>query len=172
MTNITVLLGDITTQTTEAIVNAANETLLGGGGVDGAIHEAAGPDLLDECRKLDGCPTGEARITNGYRLHAEYIVHTVGPVYAAKKDRAPEFLARCYRNSLTLAAQHMIRSISFPSISTGAYGYPINEAAPIAILSVRTYLNNYPDAFDEIRFVLHSQEDYTLYTRLLALPAL
>lgn len=167
MTKITAVLGDITTQTTEAIVNAANETLLGGGGVDGAIHDAAGPELLEECRKLDGCPTGEARITNGYRLPAEYIIHTVGPIYAVKKERAPVYLAACYKHSLDLAHAHLIRSVAFPSISTGAYGYPIDEAAPIAIATVRSWIKMHPDALDEVRFVLHREEDLKHYEMLL-----
>ncbi len=167
MTELTAVLGDITTQETEAIVNAANETLLGGGGVDGAIHEAAGPELLEECRKLDGCPTGEARITNGHLLPAGYIIHTVGPVYAAKKELAPVFLAACYKNSLDLAREHLIRSVAFPSISTGAYGYPIDEAAPVAIATVKAWVKKYPDALDEVRFVLHSEDDLILYEDLL-----
>ncbi len=168
MTNITTVLGDITTQQVEAIVNAANETLLGGGGVDGAIHEEAGPELLEECRKLGGCPTGEARITNGHRLSAEYVIHTVGPIYSIKKDQAPVYLAACYLNSLNLANAHLIRSIAFPSISTGAYGYPIAEAAPIAVKAVRTWIAEHPDALDEVRFVLHSAEDQQCYESILS----
>lgn len=165
---MTAILGDITEQQTEAIVNAANESLLGGGGVDGAIHEAAGPELLEECRKLGGCPTGEARITNGHHLLAEYVIHTVGPVYAMKKKQAPQFLAACYRSSLDLAHAHLIRTIAFPSISTGAYGYPINEAAPCAVETVRGWVAEHPDAFDEIRFVLHSAGDLAIYQHLLS----
>ncbi len=168
MTTVTAVQGDITRQEVEAIVNAANESLLGGGGVDGAIHGAAGPDLLEECRKLGGCPTGEARITNGHRLPAEYVIHTVGPVYAMKGPKAPEYLTRCYRASLDLAAAHMIRSIAFPSISTGAYGYPIEEAAPIAVTTVRQWVAEHPDALDEVRFVLFSREDLAVYDRLVS----
>lgn len=167
MTTITAIQGDITTQKIEAIVNAANESLLGGGGVDGAIHAAAGPELLEECRKLDGCPTGEARITNGHRLPAEYVIHAVGPVYAMKGPRAPEYLARCYRASLDLAAAHVIRAVAFPSISTGAYGYPIDEAALVAVEAVRKWIAEHPDALDEVRFVLHGSSDLALYERLL-----
>jgi O-acetyl-ADP-ribose deacetylase (regulator of RNase III) len=167
MTKINAVFGDITTQKVEAIVNAANETLLGGGGVDGAIHEAAGPELLEECRKIGGCPTGEARITNGHRLPAEYVIHAVGPVYAAKKELAPVFLAACYKNSLDLVREHLIRSVAFPSISTGAYGYPVDEAAPIAIATVRAWVRKYPDALDEVRFVLHSEDDLKRYDELL-----
>lgn len=167
MTKLTAVQGDITTQQIEAIVNAANESLLGGGGVDGAIHEAAGPALLEECRKLGGCPTGEARITNGHRLPAEYVIHAVGPVYAAKKAKAPEYLARCYRACLELAAAHLIRSVAFPSISTGAYGYPIEEAAPIAVATVLGWVAEHPDALDEVRFVLYRAQDLAVYAPLL-----
>ncbi len=138
--HITVVEGDITKQTTDAIVNAANTTLLGGGGVDGAIHRAAGPELLEECYKLGGCPTGEARITKGYRLPARWVVHTVGPVWHGGRHGEDQLLANCYQNSLALAKQHGIRSIAFPSISTGAYGYPMTRAAGIAVREVRAFL--------------------------------
>jgi len=167
MTNINAILGDITTQHIEAIVNAANETLLGGGGVDGAVHKAAGPELLEECRKLGGCPTGEARITNGCRLPAINVIHTVGPVYAMKRHHAPVFLAACYKNCLDLAREHLIRSVAFPSISTGAYGYPFDEAARVAIATVKAWIRKYPDALDEVRFVLHSEADLKCYEELL-----
>ncbi|MFH0828590.1 MAG: O-acetyl-ADP-ribose deacetylase [Candidatus Kerfeldbacteria bacterium] len=167
MTSVTALLGDITTQQVEAIVNAANESLLGGGGVDGAIHAAAGPVLLEECRKLGGCKTGEAKITNAYRLLADYIIHTVGPIYSVKKEKVPEFLAQCYRSCLEVAQSHLIRTIAFPSISTGAYGYPIEEAAPIAVATVSAWIAEHPDTLDEVRFVLFNDEDLKIYSAVL-----
>lgn len=155
--------GDITAQETEAIVNAANRTLLGGGGVDGAIHRAAGPELLAECRQLGGCETGDAKITKGYRLKAKYIIHTVGPIYHTAGKKAPELLASCYRRSLELASQNKLQSIAFPSISTGAYGYPLKEAAPIALKTVMDYLSAHPE-IKLVRFVLFGQEAWQAYT--------
>jgi len=137
---IEIIEGDITKQKVDAIVNAANTSLLGGGGVDGAIHRAAGPELLEECRKLGGCPTGEAKITKGYKLPAKWVIHTVGPVWYGGSANEDEMLARCYRNSLTLAEQNNIKTIAFPSISTGAYGFPMERATRIAIKEIKNFL--------------------------------
>lgn len=165
MTQIKILRDDITRRQVDAIVNAANQTLLGGGGVDGAIHRAAGPGLLEECRRLRGCRTGEAKITSGHRLPAKHVIHTVGPVYGEEGGREAELLAGCYRNSLALAAQHGCGSIAFPSISTGAYGYPLSEASRIALQTIQKYVAEHPDEFDGIEIVTFSDHDYRTYQK-------
>lgn len=137
---IKIITGDITQQQTDAIVNASNTSLLGGGGVDGAIHRAAGRELLEECKTLGGCPTGEAKITKGYNLKAKYVIHTVGPVWNGGKYREEEKLANCYRNSLSLAVKHKIKSVSFPSISTGIYRFPVDIASAIALREINYFL--------------------------------
>jgi O-acetyl-ADP-ribose deacetylase (regulator of RNase III) len=138
---IEILQGDITRQRVDAIVNAANRSLLGGGGVDGAIHRAAGPELLEECKSLGGCETGEAKITGGHNLPAKHVIHTVGPVWSGGDNREDEKLANCYRNSLKVAVKNRVRTIAFPSISTGAYGFPVDRAARIAIGEIRAFLS-------------------------------
>ena len=163
MTQIKILRGDITRRQVDAIVNAANSTLLGGGGVDGAIHRAAGPELLEECRKLRGCPTGEAKITGGHRLPAKQVIHTVGPVYGEQQGREAELLASCYRESLTLARKHGCKSVAFPSISTGAYGYPLEEASRIALDTIREFIGKHPNALETVEIVTFSERDHRLY---------
>ncbi len=164
-TQLELAQGDITQQDTDAIVNAANSSLMGGGGVDGAIHRAAGPELLAECRTLRGCQTGEAKITRGYRLKAPHVIHTVGPVYRGS-PRDAELLASCYRRSLEIASQHQLRSVAFPSISTGAYGYPVQEAAPVALQSVIEYLEVHDD-LELVRFVLFDLHTARTYEQAL-----
>jgi len=159
-------LGDITNQRVDAIVNAANTSLLGGGGVDGAIHRAAGPKLLEECRKIGGCPTGEARITRGYDLPAKFVIHTVGPIWRGGTRDEDTLLRNCYNNSLKLAAEYDVRSIAFPSISTGAYGFPIEAAAQIALRTVQESIS-LPTALERVVFVCFSKSDYAIYERKL-----
>jgi O-acetyl-ADP-ribose deacetylase (regulator of RNase III) len=162
-TRIEVVQGDITRIEVEAIVNAANTSLLGGGGVDGAIHRAAGRELLEECRALGSCPTGQARITGGYKLPARYVIHTVGPVWHGGTHHEDSLLASCYRNSLTLAVKNGARTIAFPSISTGAYRFPIERAAPIAVAETRRFVTDHPGAIDRVVFVCFSAQDAATY---------
>jgi O-acetyl-ADP-ribose deacetylase len=167
MASLEVMRGDITTLAVDAIVNAANTSLLGGGGVDGAIHRKAGPDLLHECRTLDGCATGNAKITKGYRLPARYVIHAVGPVWRGGVHGEPELLAACYRRALELAAEYGVTSIAFPAISTGIYGYPKQEAAEVAVATVRDTLLRTPGIMRVI-FCCFDQETADIYRRLIA----
>lgn len=166
MNRLEVVQGDITKQTVEAIVNAANNSLLGGGGVDGAIHRAAGPELLEECRKLNGCPTGEAKLTRGYHLPARWVIHTVGPVWRGGTAGEDELLAACYRNSLKLAVKHGIRSLAFPSISTGAYRFPVPRAGGIAVREIRHFLGE-DDHLELVRIVCFDPLTYRRYLEAL-----
>jgi O-acetyl-ADP-ribose deacetylase (regulator of RNase III) len=163
VTEIKIVRDDITRRHVDAIVNAANSTLLGGGGVDGAIHRAAGPELLEDCRKLRGCRTGQAKITGGHRLPAKHVIHTVGPVYGREQGREAELLANCYRESLELARQHGCKSVAFPSISTGAFGYPLQEASRVALKTIREFIGEHPDALDMVEIVTFSERDHRLY---------
>ncbi len=160
---VELLEGDIVAQDVDALVNAANSSLLGGGGVDGAIHRAAGPELLAECRTLGGCPTGQARLTRGYHLKARFVIHAVGPVYRGHPQDA-ELLSAAHHSSLELASGHQIRSLAFPAISTGAYGYPLDEAAQIALQTVERYLEAHPE-IELVRFVLWGEHARTAYQR-------
>jgi O-acetyl-ADP-ribose deacetylase len=157
---------DITKLTVDAIVNAANSTLLGGGGVDGAIHRTAGPELLAECRTLGGCATGDAKITKGYRLPARHVIHTVGPVWRGGGDGEPELLQSCYRTSLALAARHGLKTIAFPAISCGVYGYPIDAAAAIAVRECRAFLATQASV-EHVTFALFDAQALTIYRTLL-----
>ena len=164
MPKFEIITGDITkNHNVQAIVNAANCSLLGGGGVDGAIHRAAGPQLLAECRTLHGCDTGEAKITRAYNLPCDYVIHTVGPVWHGGNHGEPELLSNCYYNSLLLAKRNKIHSISFPAISTGVYGYPIREAAKVSIKAVVDVLEKDSDSFDRIVFMMFSERDREVY---------
>jgi O-acetyl-ADP-ribose deacetylase (regulator of RNase III) len=159
---IEIVQGDITKLKVDAIVNAANETLLGGGGVDGAIHRAAGPELRDECRTLKGCATGEAKITKGYKLPAKWVIHTVGPIWHGGKYNEDELLAGCYRNSLVLAAKHSIRTIAFPCISTGAYRFPSDRAANIALTEIKKFLEA-NETLEKVFTVCFGKTDHEIY---------
>lgn len=167
MTHIYAVKGNIVDMDTEAIVNAANTSLLGGSGVDGAIHRAAGPELLAECRTLKGCPTGQAKITKGYRLNAKYVIHTPGPIWRGGKKNEPELLAGCYRNSLKLAVENGVKSIAFPAISTGVYGYPLREATEIAVKTVVDFAN-VDKSVERIVFVCFDTATLKLYEDVLS----
>ena len=170
-TKILLVRGDITEMDTDAIVNAANPTLMGGGGVDGAIHRKGGPKILEECKRIratewpNGLPTGKAVITSGGNLKAKYVIHTVGPIWRGGKSGEPELLAEAYRNSLKLAVSKGLKTIAFPAISTGAYGYPIEEASKIALSTVKEFLEK-EDGFDKVVFVLFSSRDFEIYRKM------
>ncbi|MBP3621312.1 MAG: O-acetyl-ADP-ribose deacetylase [Lachnospiraceae bacterium] len=163
---IKAIKGDITkTKDVQAIVNAANTSLLGGGGVDGAIHRAAGPKLLEECRTLNGCKTGEAKITKAYNLPCDYVIHTPGPIWRGGASNEDMLLANCYYNSMKLAVEHNIRTIAFPSISTGVYSFPVDRAARIAVDTVRRFLEENPDKIDLVEWVLFDDRTYEVYDK-------
>ncbi|NIQ93517.1 MAG: O-acetyl-ADP-ribose deacetylase [Desulfuromonadales bacterium] len=166
MKRIQIKQGDITKLEVDAIVNAANKSLLGGGGVDGAIHRAAGPELLEECKSLNGCETGEAKITGGYRLPANHVIHTVGPVWNGGDRGEEDLLADCYRNSLQVAVDNGLRSVAFPSISTGAYRFPLKKACRIALRTTKDFLDSHPDV-EKVVFVCFSDSDLAEYRKAL-----
>ena len=166
-TLLEIVIGDITTRDDDAIVNAANESLLGGGGVDGAIHRAAGPELLAECRTLGGCATGQAKITRGYRLKARHVIHTVGPVWHGGNAGEAGLLASCYQSTLEVAAANGVRTIAFPAISTGIYGYPLDRAADIACRTVADHVATHPDRFDRVTFCCFSEPSAEAHRRAL-----
>jgi len=166
MAKIELIQDDITTLEVDAIVNAANKSLLGGGGVDGAIHRAAGSDLLEECKTLNGCETGEAKITKGYHLPAKYVIHTVGPVWHGGNKKESDLLANCYENSLKLALDNHIKTIAFPNISTGVYGFPKDKAAKIAVKTVSDFLKQ-NNSIEKVYFVCFDNKNYTLYKNIL-----
>jgi len=166
MAKIELIQDDITTLEVDAIVNAANKSLLGGGGVDGAIHRAAGRDLLEECKTLNGCETGEAKITKGYHLPAKYVIHTVGPVWHGGNKKESDLLANCYENSLKLALDNHIKTIAFPNISTGVYGFPKDKAAKIAVKTVSDFLKQ-NNSIEKVYFVCFDNKNYTLYKNIL-----
>jgi O-acetyl-ADP-ribose deacetylase (regulator of RNase III) len=167
MQRIEAINADITTLEVDAIVNAANASLLGGGGVDGAIHDGAGPQLLEECRTLGGCPTGEARITEGYDLPAKFVIHTVGPVWHGGNHNEDELLANCYRNALALAVQNNVKTIAFPAISTGVYGFPLKRATDIAVREVRQFLDTHPQ-IHQVIFACFGEDALQTYTQALS----
>lgn len=165
--NIKIVKGDITTLEVDAVVNAANTSLLGGSGVDGAIHKAGGESILNECKKIGGCPVGKARITGAGNMPSKYVIHTVGPIYRDGMHDEPELLYKAYYNSLKLAINNGIKSVAFPAISTGVYGYPKKDASLIAIKAVKDFIDNNSNSIMEIIFVLFTQEDYELYEKLM-----
>lgn len=168
MLKIEIVQGDITKQEVEAVVNAVNKSLLGGGGVDGAIHQATGPQLLEECKTLGGCQPGEAKITKGYNLPAKYVIHTVGPIWSGGKKEEPKILRNCYLNSLKLAKKKGIKSIAFPAISCGVYCYPPKEAAKVAIKTIMNFIKKNPGLFEKVVLVLYTKELFEIYQKVYA----
>ena len=169
MNRIELIKGDITQLEVDAIVNAANHSLMGGGGVDGAIHRAAGPGLLEECKTLNGCETGDAKITRGYNLPSKFVIHTVGPVWRGGSKREVSLLASCYKKSLALAGEHGLKTVAFPNISTGVYGFPKEKAADIALVEVGRFLEK-QDLPEKVYFVTFDDENFEIYNKKLSLP--